>query len=303
MTLGSGLLLTQPSLTRFARAQEPIERGVFSENDLGWVRSELLKQVNSERQAEGLSELALDELASRVAGEHAADMSKNEYIGHWGSDGLKPYQRFSFAGGIDGIRENVSAAYNIAGLSPLRVFSDLRDMHARMLAEKPPNDGHRQSILTSQNTHVGFGVALKGRDLRLTELYLARYLQLKPFTQTAKLKATITLSGKLLSPKYALHEVDVYYEALPQKPDQQWLRTLRSYSLPDEYYSLRPKAPFGAIYVDGGTGDYEWDREGHFKVPVKFKRETPGIYTMQFWIKRFVEDKKFPAAQVCVRCE
>jgi uncharacterized protein YkwD len=305
-TFGLNLLLIPSSVSALAAtiSQEPIERGVFSDDDLGWVREELLKLVNKERAGEGLSALALDDLASRVAGEHAADMMNGEFLAHWGSDGLKPYQRYALAGGIDAVKENVSAASNIGSLNPIRVFSDLKDMHTRMFAEKPPNDGHRQAIVTSQNTHVGFGVALKGRNLRLAELYLCRYLKLSPFPKTAKPKSTVTLSGKLLSPRYALHEVDVFFEPLPKRPDIEWLRTPRTYNLPDEYYSLRPRVPVGTTYLDGRTGDYDWDRAGNFKIPVKFKKETrPGIYTLLFWIKRFLEDKRFPAAQVCIRCE
>jgi uncharacterized protein YkwD len=304
-TIGPGLILIQTAVSSLASItlQEPIERGLFSDKDLGWAREELLKLVNEERAGENLSPLQLDELASRVASEHAADMLQNDFLAHWSSDGLKPYQRYSFAGGVDAVQENVSAARNIASVTPLRVFSDLKDMHVRMFSEKPPLDGHRRAIVASQNTHVGFGIALKGRNLRLAELYLARYLELKPFPKTAKPKASVNLSGKLLSPKYALHEVDVFFEPLPQRPDPDWLRTPRAYSLPEDYESLRPKAPFGTTYRDGKSGDYESDREGRFQVPVRFKKDTPGIYTMVFWIKRFIEDKKFPAAQICIRCE
>ena len=303
--LGPAVLSARTTLAALADKppQEPVERGVFGENDAGWVREELLKLVNAERSEQELQPLQLDELASRVAYNHAIDMLSGSFLGHWGSDGLKPYQRYSFAGGVDAVEENVSAAANIASLNPLRVFADLKDMHVRMYSEKPPNDGHRRAILTSQNTHVGFGVALKGHDLRLAELYLGRYLELKPFPQTAKPKATINISGKLLSAKYALHEVDVFYESIPEKPSSEWLRTPRPYSLPEEYESLRPKTPFGTTYIDGRTGDYDWDREGRFRIPFKIKREKPGIYTLVFWIKRFIEDKKFPAAQVCIRCE
>ena len=284
-------------------AQEPVERGVFSENDLGWIRDELLKLVNAERVGEGLSPLQLDDLASQVASAHAADMVQNEFLAHWGTDGLKPYQRYSFAGGVDAVQENVSAATNIASLTPLHVFSDLKDMHGRMFSEKAPNDGHRRAIVTPQITHAGFGVALKGRNLRLAEMYLCRYLELKPFPQTAKLKATVQISGKLLSPKYALHEVDIFFEPLPKKPEAEWLRTPRPYALPSEYESLRPRTPYPTTYLDGSKGDFDWDREGKFRIPVKLKKDTPGIYTLLFWIKRFLEDKRFPAAQVCIRCE
>ena len=38
-----------------------------------------------------------------------------------------------------------------------------------MMAEKPPDDGHRQAILDPLWTHVGIGVALEGGEFRMTE--------------------------------------------------------------------------------------------------------------------------------------
>src|SRR5438067_7625903 len=174
-----------------ARGQTPIERGRFSEEYLPMVRKQLLDLVNTERLEAGQSPLQLDYLACKVANDHARDMANGRFLSHWGSDGRKPYQRYSFAGGIDAIQENVSAADNILSLTPNGVAGDLLDMHTTMHAEKPPNDGHRQAILASQHTQVGFGIALNGHSLRLAELYVARYLEVNPFSQQAKRRTTV----------------------------------------------------------------------------------------------------------------
>jgi hypothetical protein len=230
-------------------------------------------------------------------------MVKGDFLSHWGSDGLKPYQRYSFAGGSDAIQENVSAAEDIASVTPKGVDSDLGYMHTKMHAEKPPNDGHRRAILTPQHTHVGFGIALKGHSLRLAEIYLARYLEIKPVARKAPRKATVVFTGHLLNSKHFLQEVDVFYEPLPNTPEAVWLRTARPYSLPDEYVALWPKAPEGTTYGDGSTGDYEWSRNGKFRVPAKLYKDAPGIYTIVFWIRRVPTDTAFPAAEICIRCE
>jgi uncharacterized protein YkwD len=285
------------------RTQTIIERGKFGEDDLGPARAQLLDLVNAERSLAALAPLELDELACRVADQHALDMAKGEFLSHWGSDGLKPYHRYSFAGGSDAIQENVSQAENIASVTPKGVNGDLRDMHMLMHAETPPRDGHRRAILASQHTHVGFGIALKGSSLKLAELYVARYLEVKPVARQAPRNSTVVLSGHLLNAKHFLHEVDIYYEPLPTRPDESWLRTARPYALPDEYVALRPKAPGGATYSDGTTGDYEWSRNGKFRVPAKLHKDTPGIYTIVFWIRRVPADIAFPAAEICIRCE
>src|SRR5437667_11396054 len=100
-------------LRAIAPGQTPIERGQFSEDDVRLAREQLLRMVNEERSQAGLNKLELDDLACNVAREHALDMAKGEFLSHWGSDGRKPYHRYSFAGGTDAVQENASSADNI----------------------------------------------------------------------------------------------------------------------------------------------------------------------------------------------
>ena len=283
-----------------ARGQVLVERGRFGESDVPLARERLLQQVNAERLSAGLSRLEVDDLASKVASEHALDMVKGGYLSHWGRDGRKFYHRYSFAGGMDAAQENASAAEYIQSVTPTAVNQDLRDMHVSMFEETPPYDGHRKTILFPYHTHVGFGVGLQGHSLRLDELYLARYLRVDPVSRQAKPKSTVVLTGNLLNPAHFLNQVDVFYEPLPAPPDLEWLRTARPVSLPDEYKTLRPKAPAGTKYTDGSTGVYEWRRNGTFTVPVKLFRDEPGIYTIVFWVRRVPADKGFPGAEVCI---
>jgi len=284
------------------RAQTPLERGGFDERQFPLLREKLLNLVNEERTVAGLNKLALDELACRVGDAHAGDMMKGEFLAHWGSDGRNAYQRYSFAGGIDALQENVGSAESIQSLAPNSVIKDFLDMHLAMMAETPPNDGHRRAILYPYHTHVGFGLAYQGHSLRLDELYLARYLQFDVVPRQAKPKATIIFTGRMLNARHFLHEVDVCYEPLPRPPEISWLRTPRSLSLPADSVILRPKAPAGTYYTDGSLGDFDWGG-GRFRVPAYMFRSGPGIYTIVFWINRNSNEHPFPAAEICVRVE
>jgi Cysteine-rich secretory protein family len=282
------------------RAQTITERGLFTERDIPYACDELLKLLNEERRSFGLNALEMDELACKVAAEHARDMAAGHFISHWGRDGRKPYQRFSFAGGTAAIQENASSTDGVQSLAAPGIINDLRDMHQRMLAEQPPHDGHRKTILDPFHTHVGFGIALNGRSLRLDELYLARYVSLAPFTNIAKPKTSVVLEGRLLNREHFLNQVDVFYEPLPSPPSIDWLTTPRSVSLPSEHKTLRPKVPPGTRYTDGTAGDFDWSRKGTFKIKVRMFRDEPGIYTALFWIRRVATDKGFPGAEVCI---
>src|ERR1041385_7947820 len=241
-----------------ARAQTSVARRRFNDDDLPLARAHLLNSVNSDRARFGLSQLQLDDLANQVASEHARDMAEGQFLSHWGSDGQKPYQRYSVAGGTAAVQENAAAATNIQSLTPAGIFDDLREMHESMMSEVAPNDGHRRTILYRYHTHVGFGLGFNGYNLKLDELFLARYLQLEPVAQESRPGSSVMLSGSLLDRGHFLNEVDVFFEPFPKRPDIEWLRILRSVSLPETYTRLRPHAPSGTKYSDGGRGDFEW---------------------------------------------
>lgn len=267
------------------------------------IRANLLQLVNEERAVEKVPALAVDELATRVATEHALDMATGRFASHWGRNGLKPYQRYSLAGGIDATQENVSAADNTWSGKTKDLMQDTAYLHIRLYGEKPPNDGHRMAILASQHTHVGFGLALDELRLRLVEVFVAKYVELTPVRREAKAGDTFIFAGKLLHPSHVLQQVEVFYEPLPKVAELSWLAVPRPYSLPDDSVVLLPKLSFGITYGDGTTGVLEVGSDGKFAVPVALFRRTPGIYTIVCWIKRRRSEKAFPATEVCIRVE
>lgn len=283
-----------------AKSQTLDDRGLFDEADVPFVRDQLLNLVNLTRRKAGEDELQLDELACDVAARHAVDMATGSFLSHWGSDGRKPFYRYGMAGGTDAVQENCSSAENIQSLSTAGVLNDLYDMHSSMMAEVPPNDGHRKTILDTSHTHVGFGIALRGRSLSLDELFLARYLKFERFANSAKPKDSVAIEGRLLNTTHFLNQVDVYYEPLPNPPAIEWLRVPRSVSLPQERRVLRPKLPAPIRYTDGSTGDFDWERGGKFRLKVKLFQAEPGIYTALFWVRRVPTEKGFPGGQLCI---
>ena len=289
-------------LHAIVRAQVPFERGRFSEDDVPLAREQLLRMVNEERSQAGLNKLELDDLACNVAREHALDMAKGEFLSHWGSDGRKPYHRYSFAGGTDAVQENASAADNIQSLAPTGVLKDLHDMHLSMLNEKPPNDGHRRTILFPVHTHVGFGIALQGFHVRLAELYVAKYVRVDPIPQRVKPKQSVLFSGRVLNPENELAGVDVYYEPRPTPPQIEWLRVARSYGMPDERESFQPRLPAGLLYTDGTKGEIEMLAGRNFRVRIPLSR-IPGINTIMVWLSKGENGVPFPASQICVLVE
>ncbi|MEK6405528.1 MAG: CAP domain-containing protein [Acidobacteriota bacterium] len=275
----------------------------LAKDDFARFRDELLKLVNSERGLAGASSLALDDLACRVADQHALDMATGKFLSHWGRDGRKPYQRYADAGAPDATQENVSAADELEALSPEYIAQMLARMDMKMYAEVPPNDGHRRTILAPQHTHAGFGIALANRDLRLVELYVGKHVRLDPYPTQAKPKATVQLSGKLLNPGHQVSYAEIFFEPPPSPPGIDWLRAPRPYSLPDESKAIRLIAPIGTQYADGVIGEIEAYGQGRFRMPVKLFKSEPGVYTVVIYLSERGGRKKFGATNICIHAD
>ncbi len=204
------------------------------------IRKNILNMINEERDVEKVQPVELDDLATEVATKHAVDMATNEFISHWGTDGLKPYHRYGLAGGTHANEENVSAIDGTWSMKAKDLIQDTAYLHVRLYQEKPPYDGHRRTILRPQHTHVGIGLAVEKLRLRMVELFVGKYVEVQPITREAKPGAKLSFSGKLMRKDYSLHLVEVYYEPLPTRPDLNWLRSSGSYALPVDSQVLRP---------------------------------------------------------------
>ena len=283
-----------------------LDRGVSADDfaeTIKDLRKNLLEMINEERAVEKVPPVELDDLATEVATKHAVDMATNEFASHWSSDGLKPYHRYSLAGGTDATEENVSSADNTWSTKPKDLKQDTAYLHVRLYQETPPYDGHRRTILARQHTHVGLGIAVQDLRLRLVELFVAKYVQVRPVKNAAKPGAEIPFGGKILRPDYSLNHVEVFYEPLPTRPELSWLRQSRSYGLPKESRVLRPKVAPPLVYADGTPGSVDTAIDGSFRAPVRLYKEKPGIYTVVAYLRSSKSDDAFPATAVCIRGE
>jgi hypothetical protein len=124
----------------------------------------MVELINRDRASMGLAPVELDEGAASKAGQaHAEDMAKNGYLGHWGSDGSVPEQRYTEAGGADMVLENASCFTDEQHrtLDPVaRVDAkNVEQAEDMFFHEQPPHDGHRKNILKPFHKRVGIGVA------------------------------------------------------------------------------------------------------------------------------------------------
>jgi uncharacterized protein YkwD len=267
------------------------------------LRNQLLSLANRERAQAGVGSLKPDEFACKIAEKHAIEMAQNNFLSHWGLDGRKPYHRYSFGGGTEATSENDAATDHDGPIASEEMEANVIQMHKSMHGEVPPNDGHRQTILAPHHTHVGFGMATRGFHVRLCELYVARYVNIDPYSVIKPPRSEFLFSGQLMNLNYSVEGIDVFYEPLPTPPKLSWLQIPRPYGLPQDRDSLMPRLPANTYYDDGTSGTIDFPSRGRFRVPISLSRKQPGIYTLVVWIQRGKTDQPFPATHVCIRAE
>lgn len=267
------------------------------------LRLRLVEEINRDRQAAGLQPVEYSEELSMAADAHCREMLRENYVSHWNRAGWKPYMRYSLAGIHDYTSENIWSLWK-SDLDTSRdeLWKQLLAGHRSFMAERPPDDGHRQSILSPRHTHVGIGLFFERQGLRFMEVFGARYARLKPLPARATLQDKLKLEGKISGKNLVLFGLAIYYEALPEPMSREELRATYAYSLPEEHFMERKWLGAGE-YSDGSVGAVYIGDAGKFSLALRFWKKTPGVYTIGVWVREQRGGKPFLGATTSVFVE
>lgn len=164
------------------------------------LKIHMLDLINTERSALGLG---LVELGTNTAAQsHADSMLDSCTFGHWGVDGLKPYMRYSLAGGYQYNAENVyGLAYcikaweNYVTVRPKAEISE----SMKILMSSP---GHRDNILDPHHALVNIGLAWDNYNMMVVQHFEYNYASFykKPSIDDGILSLSLTTkNGATLS--------------------------------------------------------------------------------------------------------
>jgi hypothetical protein len=242
--------------------------------------------INRDRASAGLRPVELDEGASTRAGQsHADDMASHGYLGHWGSDGSVPEQRYTEAGGTDMVLENASCftdervrALDSAPRIDAKNVELTEDM---FFHEQPPADGHRRNILKPWHVKVGIGVAQPvGTRTEIpvpcfAQEFVDSYGSYEPVRRTMPVGATVHVEGTIEKPStfagVGLARVDA-----PKPIETHELNLRRTYLVPAPYQTYWPAGYQTPIVVKVTGARFAID------VPVS-DRGRPGMYEVSIW--------------------
>lgn len=248
----------------------------------------MLTLINRDRASQGLGPVELDEGAPTIAGQsHAEDMVRLGYLGHWGSDGSVPEQRYTEAGGADMVLENAlcftDEAKRQVDTKPLIDPKQIERAESLFFDEVPPNDGHRKNILKPTHTKVGIGVAQSTETAKelavpcFAQEFIDGYGSYAPLPRAAKVGATMHVEGTLAAGVRPMG-VGVARIASPKPIPPSELNRRRSYPVPKPYQMYWGPG-FVTPIVVAITG-----QKLAIDMPLSDKGQ-PGLYEISVWGK------------------
>jgi len=227
------------------------------------ARKYMLSLINRDRATQKLAPVELDDGAAQAAGQrHADDMAKNGFLGHWGTDGSVPEQRYTEAGGADFVQENALCFTDQKARTlddhPVIDAEALDRSESMFFNEVPPNDGHRKNILKPYHKKVGIGIAQpRGTNSELpvpcfAQEFLDSYGTYAPLPKKAKVGSNVHVEGTIVAPA-TFGGIGIARVAAPRPVSVAELNTRRSYPVPNPYQMYWPpgfRTPI-PIQVDG----------------------------------------------------
>ncbi len=231
------------------------------------LRLALLDAVNRDRRLHGLAPVEFNRRLADLGDEHCWAMLRGGYVSHWSSDGLKPYHRYSLAGGDGWHAQNVAWRRSSLGYAdPERAKGECLESHAAMMAERPPNDGHRRAILDERATMLGVGVAIEGECLAFTHEFASSEVAfVEPATRVVAPNTAVRLAVRAPEGE-ELSLIAVHREPPPRPLSPERLATTGNYVVGGESVTqLRPMLGVGWEYQDGSRGEMERSADGLYR--------------------------------------
>lgn len=258
---------TSESYPAPATPEDPVKKGV-------------LERINADRAASGLPPVAWDEAAARVGDAFAADQVRENTNGHYLMNGLPPYARTGLAGVFGMGKENVVAWTTTGAGFHEPALGLALEGQASMLAEKPPNDGHRLTILDPDATHVGVGWAQGAGQFRMCEEFMTRRLAELTLERVASDPATVLVKGKTLA-GYGLRFVTLAVEPLPHRLTRAQAHARSRYSYPEPRLAYVAEGNKSMQVVGAATEDrIRLGQAGEFSF--RFTPGQSGLWTIVF---------------------
>ncbi|GGL19986.1 CAP domain-containing protein [Mangrovihabitans endophyticus] len=130
----------------------------------GSIAGQVLAHINTARAAQGLSAYTLDGDLSQASAKHNQLMIGGCGLSHQCANEGGIGDRFS-AEGVSWTSAGENIGFGSAGGSDAEIIRAANGLTDSMLAETPPEDGHRKNLLSSGFRHIGLSVVRDGKGV------------------------------------------------------------------------------------------------------------------------------------------
>ncbi len=154
----------------------------------------MLELVNQARSSAGVPPVSMR--TNNVAQIQADQMLEDCVLSHWGTDGLKPYMRYSLAGGYQTNGEN-ALTFNECGLTDtlLQWNEEPMKMASEAVEGWLNSPGHRETMLNPSYREVNIGLAWDRNTFKAIQHFEGDYVDLTHAPTV--LNGELTVSGQL----------------------------------------------------------------------------------------------------------
>ena len=200
----------------------------------------MVELINEERRKAGVGPVVLGD--NRAPQVHADNALRKCFSSHWGTDGLKPYMRYSLAGGYQRNGENglgsdycVGSHHYVTRLDPIQ--TEIRDAIESWMG----SSGHRRTMLDPNYRKVSLGLAWDDYNVRFYQHFEGDYVRYEklPAIENGRLTINGTLiNGARVSRPRDL-SIQIYYDPPPRPLTRGQLAPTYSYGFGLMVASLR----------------------------------------------------------------
>ena len=204
----------------------------------------MLELINEERTRAGLGTVVLGE--NDAAQLHAEATLEHCFSSHWGVDGLKPYMRYSLAGGYQSNAENGSGSgYCIVGSDGYMALGNIEWEVREAMEGWMGSPGHRRNILRPWHRKINIGLAWDRYNFRAYQHFEGDYVE---YSQLPAVEgAFLSMSGSVKNGVRITEDrdlgVQVYYDPPPHPLTRGQLSRTYCYDSGIQIAGLRPPLP------------------------------------------------------------
>ena len=217
----------------------------------------MLELINNERLKTGREPVALgNNVAAQLHAEAALDGC---YASHWGADGLKPYMRYSLAGGYQSNGENGSGwDYCIKASDGYAAIASIEGEIREAVEGWMDSPGHRRNILDPWHRKVNIGIAWDRYNAPMFSQFEGDYVS---YDQLPSIESdTLSIDGRTKNgaTQQDLWDlaVTVYYDSPPNTLTRGQLSRTYCYDNGLKVAGIRPPAGGGSYSRHSYTSTY-----------------------------------------------